>query len=319
VGYGEVAASAEDGVRIGLMIEGQNGLNWDRWKRILAVAEEAGFESVSRSDHFTNPQGPDKDSLALWPSLTYAASHTARLRFGPLVTPVTFRLPAITIKDAAAVHDLSGGRLVLGLGIGWQDREHHDWGIPFPDVDSRYGMLRDELEIVRRIFRTRGPVTYQGKYFQVHGAELLPHPVNGGPPILIGGNGPTRTLPLAAEFADEWNAVFVSPQRFRDLSSRLDALLDEYGRAPGDVTRSVMVGTLLAANEQDLADRVQARGRTLDELRVRGVIAGTPVMWVEELQSYADAGAERIMLQWLDLDDIAGIQAVAREVLPAFA
>lgn len=310
--------SREGTVRVGVMIEGQNGLNWERWSRVLEAAEEGAFDSVFRSDHFTNPRGPDKDSLALWPSLTYAAAHTTHLRFGPLVSPVTFRPPAITLKDAAAVHDLSGGRLVLGLGIGWQEREHHDWGIPFPDVDTRYGMLRDELAIVRRTFRNTGPVSYTGRYFQVHDAELLPRPVNGGPPVLVGGNGPRRTLPLAAEFADEWNAVFVSPDRFRALSARLDALLDEHGRSRQEVTRSAMVGTLFAANEQDLADRVAARGRTLEEIAEDGIVAGTPAMWIEQLRRYADAGVERIMLQWLDLDDIAGIETVGKEVLPAF-
>src|SRR5881296_3523725 len=116
-------------VQLGLMIEGQDGLTWQRWQRLLRAAEDNGFGYVFRSDHFTNAGPPDKDSLECWTSLTYAASHTERIGFGQLVSPVTFRHPAMLARQAAAVDDLSGGRLTFGLGIGWQDREHHNFGI----------------------------------------------------------------------------------------------------------------------------------------------------------------------------------------------
>src|SRR5574341_1760325 len=117
-------------MQIGLMIEGQDGLNWSRWQRILQAAEDLGFQCVFRSDHFTNASPPDKDALELWVSLTYAAGHTQRIEFGSLVCPVTFRHPAMTVRMAAAVDDLSGGRLVLGLGVGGQEREHTKFGAP---------------------------------------------------------------------------------------------------------------------------------------------------------------------------------------------
>ncbi len=117
--------------QIGIMLEGQDGLNWERWGRILQAAEDFGYQCVFRSDHFTNSEPPDKDSLELWVSLTYAAISTRRIEFGSCVSPVTFRHPAMTVRMAAAVDDLSDGRLVLGLGAGWQDREHHNFGVPF--------------------------------------------------------------------------------------------------------------------------------------------------------------------------------------------
>lgn len=306
-------------VRIGLMIEGQNGLTWERWQNVLQAAEEGGFDSVFRSDHFTNPRGPDKPALELWPSLTYAASHTTRIQFGPLVTPVTFRLPAITVKDAAAVHDLSGGRLVLGIGAGWQEREHVDWGIPFPNVSIRYGMLREYLEITCHLFRSDERLTLEGTYYQFHDALLLPRPEPaGGPPILVGGNGERRTMPLAARFANEWNGLFVPPARYKELTDRLDTLLRDLGRDPKDVIRSAMLGTLLARSRTAYEDAIAQRGWSGEEATQKGLVVGTPDMWIEQIRAYADAGVERMMLQWLDLDDIEGIRTVAREVLPAF-
>lgn len=303
---------------IGLMLEGQMGLTWDRWRRVLEAADVMGFQCVFRSDHFTNPNPPDMESLEAWVSLTYAASHTSRIEFGTLVSPVTFRHPSILVRMAAAIDDLSGGRLVFGMGTGWQDREHHNFGVPFPEQSVRYEMLRDELEIVSRLLTSDEPVSYEGKHFSLDGAVLLPRPQRaGGPPILIGGNGPKRTLPLAAEFAEEWNGVFIDPATFRERSMLLDELLAKRQRAPGDVKRSVMTKIDYARDDAEL-DRIKA-GRSLDELRGGGkTIAGTASMVIDQIGAYVDAGVERIMLQWLALDDLDGIEALARDVLPHF-
>jgi F420-dependent oxidoreductase-like protein len=312
-------------LQIGIMIEGQDGLNWSHWQRILKTAEDLGYQCVFRSDHYTNPSTPDKDSLELWVSLTYAASHTARIEFGPLVTPVTFRHPTITVRMGAAVDDLSGGRLVLGLGAGWQDREHHNFGVPFYDVPTRHAMLEDALEVTERLLKSDDPVSYDGEHFQLDGAILLPRPARpGGPPILIGGNGPKRTLPLVARYADEWNAVYLNVDDFKDRMTRLNELLAERGRQPGDVKRSMMVGTVFgkddAAVQASLDARSQRAGQTItaDMLRERGVVIGAASAYVDQLGALQEAGLERVMLQWLDLDDIAGLELIARDVLPHF-
>src|SRR5215468_9516603 len=126
---------------IGLMVEGQLGLTWDRWRRLLEAAEALGYQCVFRSDHFLEPQPPDMESLEAWTSLTYAAASTSRIEFGTLVSPVTFRHPAMLVRQAAAIDDLSSGRLVFGMGAGWQEREHHNFGVPFYDRKTRHEML----------------------------------------------------------------------------------------------------------------------------------------------------------------------------------
>jgi F420-dependent oxidoreductase-like protein len=307
-------------VEIGLMVEGQNGLNWPRWQKLIALAEELGFGSVFRSDHFTNASPPDKDSLELWTSLTYAASHTKRIEFGSLVTPVTFRHPSITARSAAAVDDLSHGRLVIGIGAGWQDREHHNFGIPFPPKSERFGMLREYLEIVSRLLRSDEPFSYQGQHYSLEDAILLPRPTRpDGPPILVGGNGRRRTLPLAALYASEWNAVFAGPGQLEELELYLDRLLQEAGRAREAVRRSVMIGTFLARSSRELRERLESKQSTVEQSLESGVLVGTADSWAEQLQRYGAIGVQRVMLRWLDLDDLDGLRLVAREVLPAFA
>ena len=305
--------------QIGIMIEGQNGLNWERWKRILQTAEDSGYQCVFRSDHFTNMEPPDKDSLELWTSLTYAASHTSRIEFGPLVTPVTFRHPAMTVRYAAAVDDLSNGRLVLGMGAGWQEYEHTKFGVPFHDFPTRFDMFTDALEITSRLFLTDGPVTFEGKHFKLEDAQLLPRPIRpGGPPILIGGNGPKRTLPLASKYAEEWNAVYIPLDTYKERTEQLNALLEQKGRKPDDVKRSLMTQVVFEQDEAKLNERLAGQNAERDDLIARGLIVGTAPALVDQIGAWVEAGVERFMLQWLDLDDIAGLEAIAKNVLPFF-
>jgi F420-dependent oxidoreductase-like protein len=302
---------------IGLMFEGQAGVNWDRWKRLLAAADDLGYQCVFRSDHYTtNPAPPDEDSLEAWVSLTYAATATKRIEFGTLVSPITFRHPSMLVRVAAQIDDLSGGRLVFGLGAGWNEREHRQFGIPFYDKHTRHDMLRDALEVTTRLLDSDEVVSYGGQHFNLDGAILLPRPQRpGGPPILIGGNGPKRTLPLVAEFADEWNGVFLDPNDFRERSALLDSLLDARGRAHSEVKRSLMTRINFAKNDADW-QAIKAE-RNLDE-NSKNTIFGTASMVIDRIGEYVDAGAERIMLQWLQLDDLDRIEQMARDVLPHF-
>lgn len=303
--------------QIGLMIEGQDGLNWPRWVRLLKAAEDFGYQCLFRSDHFTNASAPDKDSLELWVSLVYAADHTQHIEFGPLVTPITFRHPAITARMAAAVDDLSGGRLVLGMGAGWQEREHYKFGVPFYDFPTRYDRLTEGLEVVTRLLTSAAPVTFRGQYYTLDEAVLLPRPQRpGGPPVLIGGNGPERTLPLVARYAAEWNALFIRLETYQERRQQLDDLLDRQARAPGSVKHSLMTQLVFGRDEADL--RRKLGDRDADELIARGLIVGTAGAVVEQLGRFAEAGVERFMLQWLDQDNIADLELIARDVLPHF-
>jgi len=218
-------------LEIAVMLEGQNGLNWRRWMRIAGVVEDLGFTGLFRSDHYTNANPPDMDSLELWVSLTWLASHTRHLLFGPLVSPVSFRHPTMTARMAAAVDDLSQGRLVLGVGAGWQAREHANYGWELLDAKKRFDRLEEGIQVITQLLRSDQPVDFQGEYYHLREAIVLPRPARpGGPPILIGGNGLNRTLPLVARYADEWNAVYITVEKFTKLNASLDELLQQQNR-----------------------------------------------------------------------------------------
>jgi F420-dependent oxidoreductase-like protein len=313
-------------IAISLMIEGQNGLNWPRWKRLVAEAEQLGFAGLFRSDHFTNGQGPLLDSLESIVSLAYLADHTQRIHFGPLVAPVSFRDPTILARQASALDDLSGGRMILGVGAGWQEREHRMFGHELGDVPTRMARLEEGLEVLTRLLRSDEPVTYHGRVFQLEDALILLRPERaGGPPILIGGTGEKRTLPLVARYADIWNALVVSPDEFRTLSGRLDELLQAEGRPPSAVRRTLMTNLTFAPDRESLARKLHLTdtgGSSLDDAvanihATRKNIVGTPEMVREQIAAYAAAGVEEIMMQWLDLDDIEGLRAFAHTVLPS--
>ena len=216
-------------MKISIMIEGQNGLNWDNWKKLVDVVEKSGFHGLYRSDHFTNANLPDKDSLELWVSLTYLAATTRRIKFGPLVSPISFRNPVFTARMASAVDDLSEGRLKLGLGAGWQEREHTNFGFDLLGPGERFDRFEEGLEVIRNLFRSEQPITFEGKYFQLKNAILLPKPQKkNGPEIVIGGNGKRYTIPMVIKFADEWNTIFVDPEKFGNLNNNLDTSAQQF-------------------------------------------------------------------------------------------
>lgn len=303
-------------IDIAIMIEGQNGLNWPRWKRVVRAAEELGFAGLYRSDHFTNSSAPDLDSLELWTSLTWLADHTERIEFGPLVTPLSFRDPVFTARMGREVDDLSGGRLTLGLGAGWQEREHAMFGFDLLDVRGRFERLEEGLQVITGLLRDAEPLTFEGRFYRLEAAQLLPRPSRpGGPPLLIGGNGPKRSLPLAAKYADEWNGVYITPADYRQRNALLDGLLKDEGRAPDSVRRSVMTGLVFADTPAEVERKARFWDATPDELRQHGMIVGRGQQVIEAVAAFEEAGAGRIMLQWLDLDDIDGLETLARLLL----
>jgi F420-dependent oxidoreductase-like protein len=310
-------------LEVAVFLEGQNGLTWPRWQRIAKVVEELGYVGLYRSDHFTNMNPPDKDSLELWISLTWLASHTDRIEFGPLVSPLSFRHPAFTARMAAAVDDLSGGRLVLGLGAGWQEREHTNYGFDLLEINQRFDRFEEGLQVVELLLNSDQSCNFEGEYFQLKEGILLPRPQRpAGPPILIGGNGRKRTLPLTARYATEWNALMTTPEQFSILNQHLDQLLVEQSREPSEVKRSMMVGCIFGKNDAQVEERVAARTygeRSIDDLRKRGAVIGTVPQFAEKLKLLHQAGVQRVMLQWLDLDDIESLEIIAHEVLPELA
>jgi F420-dependent oxidoreductase-like protein len=299
---------------VAIMIEGQEGLDWARWRRLARTVEDSGYAGLFRSDHFTNPTGPVLDALELWSSLTWLAENTSRIEFGPLVSPVSFRHPVITAWTASTVDNLAGGRLRLGLGAGWQEREHEAHGFDLLETGLRFARFEEGLEVVTRLLQSDEPVSFDGEFYRLRDALLKPRsPRPGGPPIVIGGNGPRRTLPLAARYADEWNAVFATPERFAELSARLDELLREVGRMPDQVRRTLMTRVVFGRTDADVERKLA--GKSADDLRDRGILVGTAPEVTEQLGRLDEAGVQRVMLQWLETDDIDGLEAMADSAL----
>lgn len=304
--------------QIGLMIEGQWGLTWARWQRLLETAEDLGFQSVFRSDHYTIGP-PDDNSLETFISLTYAADNTRYIEFGPLVAPTTFRHPALTARMAAQINDLSEGRFVIGLGTGWHEREHRQFGIHFPDLSTRYEMLEDALNITRKLFSSDEPVTYEGKHYSLHEAVLLPRPSRlGGPPILVGGNGKNKTLPLVAKYADEWNGVYIDVDGYRERMDLLDGYLEKEGRASSDVKRSLMTQVIFGKDDATVKRKLAAMKQPADELLASSRIIGTPQQVIDQLGRYVEVGCERFMLMWNEQDNLVDLELLADTVLPVF-
>ncbi len=273
-------------IEIALMIEGQDGLNWNRWQKIARVAEDSGYVGLYRSDHFTNPSGPYKDSLECWTSLTWLATNSSRLDFGPLVSPMSFRHPSMLVRMAAALSDLSDGRLQFGLGAGWQEREHTNYGYFLGTVPERMARFRESVQIMSHLLRSEEPLTFDGKYYKLHEAVLLSRPKH-HVPVVIGGSGRQVTLPLVARYADEWNTGSKPAEQYKELNAHLDALLDKAGRPRSAVRRSVM--TFI-------------RDRTPEQVK-------------EEVMALEAAGCQRVMLNWPRFDDTVGIAALAKALV----
>jgi len=294
-------------IEIALMVEGQDGLNWPRWAAIARAAEEGGFAGLYRSDHFVTHRGPRRDALETWASLTWLATHTRRIEFGSLVSPITLRNPVVLALTAAAVDDLSGGRLQLGLGTGWQEREHRMYGFELPPFGQRFDRFAEALAVITGLLRSPDPVTRRGATYRLDDAALTPRPARAaGPPIVIGGKGPRRTLPLIARYGDEWNSTGVNVAEFRELGEVLDDLLRAGGRDPRSVRRSLMTTVVWGANEADLARRLG--NRDAREMYARNRFVGTTERIVDQLRPWDESGLDRVMLRWENFDDADGIR-----------
>jgi F420-dependent oxidoreductase-like protein len=302
-------------IDVSIMIEGQNGLNWPRWQRIAATVESSGFAGLYRSDHFRSNDDVHRDALELWASLTWLATATTRIAFGPLVSPVSLRNPVVTAMTASAVDDLSGGRLRLGLGAGWQVTEHDTFGFTLLPLKQRFDRFTEALEIVRGLLRGDRAVTIRGEYYQVQDAQIRPLPARaGGPPITIGGKGPRRTLPLVARFADEWNAVSTNLETFRSLNQELDEMLAANGRPSQAVRRTFMTSVIFGRTREDVVR--QTGSQSPAELRAAGRVVGTADEIAAQVVDWHAAGASEAVLRWSDLDDTDGLRRLADELLP---
>jgi alkanesulfonate monooxygenase SsuD/methylene tetrahydromethanopterin reductase-like flavin-dependent oxidoreductase (luciferase family) len=310
-------------MRIGVMIEGQEGLTWERWLRLVQAAEDLGYESLCRSDHLTGLTGQARrPSLETWTSLTVAAIRSRRIRFGPMVSPITFYHPALLAKMAVALDTLSGGRLDLGLGAGWNEHEHAMFGVAMPSLKERL----DRLECAARHIRALGagrPVTLEQPHYPLRQAENHPLPTHGRLRIVIGGRGEKRTLRIVAEFADEWNVTRVDLEGFRRRRETLAGHCRALDRDPESIARSLMVPLAIGRHRVEVVERIAAARAIFPALpedeagwRAAGFLAGAPHDVAEALGEWRRAGVQRVLLQMLDQDDVAALEIFARLVLP---
>lgn len=310
---------------LGLMIEGQEGLTWERWTALLDAAEEGGFASLHRSDHLTGIEGDaDRSSLSLWPSLTAAALRTERIRFGAMVSPMTFIAPPLVAKMAMDVDTLSQGRLDVGIGAGWNDAEHAMFGLHYPKYGQRLGLLDEAAQVIRTLW-TGSPTSMDGTHLALREAQLHPRPTSGAPFLVMGGKGP-RTLGVVAEHASEWNCSYVGVGVFAEKSAALDELCVQRDRDPSTLARSVMVPAVVGRDDVEVERAIAGQramfSRLPDHLDAwidAGFVGGTPDRVVDQLGAFDEAGASRIMLQHNDLDDHASLELLAAEVLPQVA
>ena len=309
-------------VSIGIMVEGQEHMTWSRFLGLARKIEELGFDSLFRSDHLTALGGEqDRQSLALWPSLTALALQTKRIRFGPMVCSMTFRHPAILAKMAASVSTVSNGRLDLGLGAGWFQAEHEMFGIDYPRYWTRLKMLDEGAQVVRLLFGNE-PANFNGEFFQLVNAVTTPKPKNLA--IIMGGKG-EKTLEVVALNADEWNCSYVGVDVFREKSQQLDLNCERIGRDPLTLRRSLMIPFVIARNASEVQERIDAHRQTFSTLpedlpawHRAGFIGGTPQQVLDQLKEFERAGITRFMLQHNDLDDHDSLALLAEEVLPIF-
>jgi F420-dependent oxidoreductase-like protein len=306
-----------------LMIEGQEGVSWPQWVALAQACETHGVPALFRSDHQLNlGDHPERGSLDAWGTIAALGAVTSTVRLGTLVSPVTFRHPSALAKLVTVADHASGGRVELGLGAGWHEREHAAYGFPYPPLGERMELLAEQLEIVHGHWAD-GPFSLRGRHYDLSDLDAQPKPVQRPrPPILMGGNAGPRAAALAARWADEYNTVFATVDEVRERRQRIADACAAAGRDP--LPFSVMTGLVVGADRADLEARARRladhAGTDADPDRLResqpGWIVGTPDEAAERLAALRDAGVARVMLQHLLHEELDVVELIGRELAP---
>ncbi|MET9297861.1 LLM class F420-dependent oxidoreductase [Micromonospora aurantiaca] len=310
-------------MQVSVFTEPHRGADYDDQLRFARLVEETGFEGFFRADHYRAmgdepaPPGPTD----AWLTLAALARETSRIRLGTLVTSATFRLPGPLAVMVAQVDRMSGGRVELGIGAGWYEREHTAYGIPFPPVSERFDRLAEQLEIVTGLWRTPPDETYSftGEHYRLVDAPALPKPVQQpGPPVIVGGRGPKRTPELAARYADEFNMPFKSVAETAAAYERVREACDRAGRdASGRAPLTLSAGIVVAIGRTDAeAQRRAAPLHVTSALPPEDPVVGSPAQLVDRIGEFAAIGATRVHLRLIDFDDLDHVELIAAEVLP---
>jgi len=303
------------------MIEGQEGVFWQEWLAIAETAERSGFDALFRSDHYLSVMGGEpRESLDAWTTLAALAARTHRIRLGTLVSPVTFRHPAVIAKSVATVDHVSGGRVELGLGTGWNEREHAAFGFPFPSMPERMEHLEEQVEVVVRLW-TEESASFAGRHYRLDDVAALPRPVQQPrPPLVLGGAAGPRAAALAARFADEYNTFMSSPDEVVERRRRILEACERAGRDPATMRFSLMTPCCVGEDAESVLERARRIMRKLgadgdpaaflDEHRDRWIV-GTVDEAAARLEELAALGLARVYLQHLAHDDVEAIELLA--------
>jgi F420-dependent oxidoreductase-like protein len=308
------------------MIEGQEGVTWDDWVRIAGLVERHGLEGLFRSDHYTAIVRQQAGALDAWTTLAAVAAVTERIRLGTLVSPATFRHPSVLARSGVTVDHISGGRIEVGMGAGWYEREHVEHGYPFLDARSRFELFQEQVEIVVRSW-TEESFDHEGPAYELRGQTALPRPLQQPhPPLILGGTVKPRFAALAARYANEVNTLGATVDELRERKDRLDRACAETDRDPSTLGYSVMTSCFLGADRAEAVDRV---GRFLairgDDSDPETVLAERSDRWlagsvdevVARIEELRAIGITRVFLQHLNHDDDAMVELIGESLLPA--
>jgi alkanesulfonate monooxygenase SsuD/methylene tetrahydromethanopterin reductase-like flavin-dependent oxidoreductase (luciferase family) len=302
-----------------LMIEGQEGVTWAQWQALATACEKHDIPALFRSDHYLNLDGqhPERGSLDAWGTINALAAMTTKLRLGTLVSPASFRHPSVLAKLVVTADHVSGGRIDLGIGAGWHQREHDAYGLRFLSTRTRMDVLEEQLEVLMGHWGSE-PFSFEGEHYSLSDLEAQPKPVQQPHPHLVmGGSAGPRSAALAARFADEYNTPFPS---LDDVATRRGQIAEACERAGRDpIPFSAMIGTVLGADAADLEDRagrVAARIGSERDALVREPPSGWVVATVDDaaaqFAAYRDAGLHRVMCQTLVHDDLDAVALIAK-------
>jgi len=308
-------------MRLCLMIEGQEGVTWDDWVRLAQLTEETGLEGLFRSDHYTAIIRPDADAHDAWATLAGLAAMTKRIRLGTMVSPATFRHPSVLARMAVTVDHISGGRVEVGMGSGWYEREHLAHGFAFPSGKERFELFAEQVEVVVRSW-TEERFDHDGSTYRLQDQQALPRPLQQPhPPLILGGSVKPRFAALAARYATEVNTLGAPNDELRARKVVLDEACAVSGRDPATLGYSLMTACFVGETAGDVRDRI---ARFLDVAAPPGTdpdafvaerrdrwLVGTVDEVSARLEELRAVGITRVFLQHLNHDDDALIRLAA--------
>jgi F420-dependent oxidoreductase-like protein len=310
-------------VQLCLMIEGQEGVTWPQWRALAEACERHEVPALLRSDHYMNLDGrhPERGSLDAWATICALAAVTSKLRLGTLVSPATFRHPSELARVVLTADHVSGGRVELGLGAGWHEREHEAHGFPFAPLRTRMDVLEEQLQVVLGSWMEE-TFSFTGEHYQLRDLQAHPKPVQKPhPPLIMGGNAGPRSAALAARFADEYNTPFSTVEQVLERRQQVDRACEQAGRNP--IPFSIMTGVLVGRDQAELRSRAQRLGEKMGA-DPQALLADPPAGWivgtvdqaVEQLLAFRDAGVARVMCQQLLHEDLDAVALLGAELGP---